>query len=86
MTSQEISEADPRLVLWKRCSENILYILLIYQIFLAILYHKQPMKEVIFSKAARFSLATLVKKWTSSYAFFLKSSCFTEQAWEAIPK
>ena len=40
----------------------MLYILLIYQIFLATLYHKQPMKKVIFSKAPRFFLATLVKK------------------------
>ena len=46
---------------------------------------KKP-KEVIFSKVARFFIATLLKKLTSSYVFFLKSSYFTEQVWEAIPK
>ena len=37
------------------------------------------MEEVIFGKAARLFLATLLKKYKSSYVFFLKSNYLKEQ-------
>ena len=43
------------------------------------------MKDFIFSKSTSLFLATLLRKWTSSYVFFLKSRHFTEQVWEAFP-
>ena len=42
------------------------------------------MKNFIFSKSPSLFLATLLKKWTSSYLFFLKSRHFTEQVPESI--
>ena len=65
ITSQEISEATPRPVLWKRCLENILQILLIYQSSSQYYTINKPLKDFIFNKTASLFLATLLRKWTS---------------------
>ena len=56
---------------------NLIYI----SNFQAILNHleiNKPINKVIFSKPANLFLAALLNKWTSWYAFFLKSRYFTK--------